>query len=52
MNSDLIRKESNKYLHIKPQVLFLLKEEIQDKLPDEIWIPRVVDDLCPAKLRK
>lgn len=38
------------YSHVKPQVLLLFKEKIQDKLPHEIWIARVVDHLRPAKL--
>lgn len=44
--------EGAAYSHVKPQVLFLFEEEIQDKLPDEIRIPSVIDDLRPAKLAK
>lgn len=36
--------------HVKPQILLLLEEEIQDKLPHKIRIASVVDHLRPAKL--
>lgn len=36
--------------HVKAQVLLLLKEVVQDELPDEIWVQRVVDHLGPPKL--
>lgn len=38
------------YSHVKPQILFLFKEEVQDKFPNKVWISSVIDYLCPAKL--
>lgn len=38
------------YSHVKPQILLLLEEKIQDKLPHKIWIASVVNHLRPAKL--
>lgn len=36
--------------HVKAQVLLLLKEVVQDELPDEIWVQSVVYHLRPPKL--
>lgn len=36
--------------HVKAQVLLLLKKVVQDELPDEIRVQRVVDHLGPPKL--
>lgn len=55
MLSDLCRKGNKRrycYLHIKPQILSLLEEEVQDKFSDKIWIPGVFNHFCPAKLQK
>lgn len=43
---------SGGYSHVKPQILFLLEEEVQHKLPDEIWAASVVDHLGPAELQR
>lgn len=46
-----LEEEEATYSHVKPQILLLLEEEIQDKLPHEIRIASVVDHLRPAKLQ-
>lgn len=45
-----VEGEEATYSHVKPQVLLLLEEEIQDKLPHEIRIASVFDHLRPAEL--
>ena len=43
------RKEFS-HSHIEAQVLFLLKEEVQHELPDEVGVQAVINHLRPPKL--
>lgn len=40
------------YLQVKPQVLSLLKEVVQNEFPHKVWIQGVVDHLGSPKLHK
>jgi len=42
----------SRYLQVKPQVLPLLEEVVQDELPHKVGVQRVVDHLCSPKLEK
>lgn len=45
-----IRRIKEISLHVKPQILLLLKEIVQNKLPHKVWVECVVNHLCPPKL--
>lgn len=38
--------------HVKPKILFLLKEIVQDVLSHKVWVQGVVDDFSSPKLHK